>query len=59
MIKNKNLKGVKEVKDGKELIHKKSTQKMLEETENENQQIAQKRRFIEHTIRLIKIFRLA
>ena len=59
MIKNKNFKGVKEVKDGKELIHKKSTQKMLEETENENQQIAQKRRFIEHTIRLIKIFRLA
>jgi len=37
LIKNKNLKGVKEVKDGKELIHKKSTQKMLEETENENQ----------------------
>ncbi|MCL2929853.1 MAG: transposase family protein [Trichodesmium sp. MAG_R01] len=60
LIKNKNFREIKEIKEPRELRYrKKSRQELPPEIKEENQQKSQKRIFVEHVIRLIKIFGVA
>ena len=62
MIKNKNFREIKDIKEPRELQYPKNKprkQELPAEIKEDNKKKAQKRIFVEHIIRLIKIFGLA
>jgi hypothetical protein len=62
LIKNKNFREIKDIKEPRELQYPKNKprkQELPAEIKEDNKKKAQKRIFVEHIIRLIKIFGLA